>query len=120
MRAIMPVKEENGWDSELNPRFGRTGFFAVVDLDQDKIEFIENKASNAASGAGVQAAQFVADQDVDIMFTPNVGPKAFSGLNRLNLKIFLANGKVKEIIRSYKNGELKEANEPTNEAQHQI
>lgn len=118
MKAIMPVKNDNGWKAELNPRFGRTPFFAVVDLDKEKIEFVNNTAQNAASGAGVEAAQLVADQKADLMFTPNVGPRAFRGLEKLNMQIYLAQGNIKEAVEAYKNDELEEVNEPTNEAQH--
>lgn len=118
MKAIMPVKNNNRWEAELNSRFGRTPFFAVVNIEEDKLEFIDNTAQNAPSGAGVEAAQIVADQKADLMFTPNVGPRAFSGLKKLNMKIYLANGTIKEAVEAYKNDELEEVNEPTNEAKH--
>lgn len=114
----MPVKNDNGWEAELNPRFGRTPFFAVINIDNDELEFINNTAQNAPSGAGVEAAQIVADQKADLMFTPNVGPRAFSGLEKLNMKVYLAEGTIKEAVTAYKNDELKEVNKPTNEAQH--
>ena len=118
MEVIMPVKNNNGWEAELNPRFGRTPFFAVVNIEKNSLEFINNTAQNADSGAGVEAAQLVADQDSDFMFTPNVGPRAFSGLKKLNMKIYLANGTIQEAVEDYKNDELEEVNEATNKAQH--
>ena len=118
MKVIMPVKNDNGWEAELNPRFGRTPFFAVVNIEEEELEFIDNTAQNAPSGAGVEAAQIVADQKADLMFTPNVGPRAFTGLEKLHMKIYLANGTIKEAIEAFKNDELEEVSEPTNEAQH--
>lgn len=118
MKVIMPVKNDNGWEAELNSRFGRTPFFAVVNMDKDELEFINNTAQNAPSGAGVEAAQIVADQKADLMFAPNVGPRAFSGLEKLNMKIYLANGSIKNAVKAYKNDELEELSEPTNEAKH--
>ncbi|MFW6266585.1 MAG: NifB/NifX family molybdenum-iron cluster-binding protein [Halanaerobiales bacterium] len=118
MKAIMPVKDNNDWEAELNPRFGRTPYFAVVDLEEESLEFIKNSAQNAASGAGVEAAQLVADQKADIMFTPNIGPKAFSGLQSLNLEIYMAKGTIEKAVKDYKNDELKKVSKPTNRAYH--
>ncbi|MFW6028801.1 MAG: NifB/NifX family molybdenum-iron cluster-binding protein [Halanaerobiales bacterium] len=118
MKAIMPVKNNNGLDAELNPRFGRTPFFAVVDIDSEEVEFVNNSAQNAASGAGVEAAQIVADQKADLMFTPRIGPRAFTGLNKLKMKVYLAEGSIKDAIDAYKNDELEEVDKPTNAAQH--
>lgn len=79
-----------------------------------KFEAVPNMAAGAMSGAGIQAAQTVANRGVKVLITGNVGPNAFQALSAAGIKIVTgAFGTVKEVIEKYKRGELKETNMPT-------
>lgn len=103
----------NGKDlnSQVDLRFGRATGFIIYNLDDESFEFINNVQNlEAAQGAGIQAAQTVANQDVEALVTGHCGPKAFKVLLAANIKIYLgAEGTIKETIEKFKKNELTEA-----------
>lgn len=107
--------DNQGLDSKMDSRFGRANLFAVVDTGNMNIRFLDNTAAQADSGAGVGAAQLIADQKVDVLISGNYGPKAFSALNAANIELYsYSGGTIKEAVEAYNNGELKQIGGPTN------
>jgi len=96
-------------DAIVSSRFGRAKNFIIVNIDTMDFKCVENIQSiNSVSGAGIQAAQIVANEKVDVVITGNCGPKAFKVLESANIKLIVnAGGSIKELIEKYKNGELK-------------
>ena len=98
------------WDSQMDPRFGRTEFIVIYDVENDKIESFDNRSiEGVAHGAGPQTAQKLFDLDPDVLITGN-GPGGNAGrvLSQANLQIFTGAGNmtVKEAFDAYKKGEL--------------
>lgn len=95
-------------DAEVDPRFGRAGFFAICDTDDDSIEYIDNRINvEASSGAGIQAASNVVGAGAQVVITGNCGPKAFKALSEGGVKVIIgAAGKISEVIDKFKKGEL--------------
>lgn len=50
----------SGLDAPMDPRFGRSPFFVIVDTESMSENSIANTNVDAASGAGIQAAQDIA------------------------------------------------------------
>ncbi len=74
----------------VDPRFGRAPCFIIFDTDTDQYEVVDNaRNAMAGQGAGVQAAQNVADHRPDIVVSGNLGPKAFQVLSSAGIKIAL-------------------------------
>ena len=98
-------------DARVDQRFGRAGFFVVVDPNTMEFQVVDNEQNvQAASGAGVQAAQTVVDQGVKAVLTGNCGPKAFRALKAAGIEVFMGmNGTVKEATAAYKSGSLTSA-----------
>lgn len=67
---------ETDLDSSIDESFGRARYFLVVETETDEVvEIIDNQVNQQAShGAGMQAAQSVADKGVEWLLTGNVGP----------------------------------------------
>jgi predicted Fe-Mo cluster-binding NifX family protein len=104
----------NHLDSSIDPRFGRCPYLVIVDSESMQFEVIQNMASGATGGAGIQAAQTVANKGAEILITGNVGPNAFQALSAAGVKIVTdASGTVREAVEKYKRGELSEAGAPT-------
>lgn len=105
-------------DSPIDPRFGRCAYFLIVDEQGKLIKTVENTGVQAMRGAGVTAAQIVANEGVDIIITSNIGPNAFSVLGSSGIKVFLAEfgTTAKDALEMYKEGKLKEAPAPTGPA----
>ena len=101
-------------ESLIDPRFGRCAYFIIVDSDTMNFEALPNTSISAAHGAGISAAQAVANKDVKVIITGNIGPNAYQVLSSTGIKIFTGiTGTVKEAIEKYKSGQLKEASQPT-------
>lgn len=101
-------------DAKVDSRFGRCAYFVVVDSETMEFNAISNDSANAAHGAGIQAAQTVANIGVKVVITGNVGPNAFSVLSAAGIKIVTGiSGTVRDAVEEYKNGRLQEIGNPT-------
>ncbi len=105
------TSEGTGWDSLVDPRFGRTKFLLIYDEEREELEAFDNTAvANEAHGAGPQTAQNLFKLNPDVLITGNgPGGNAAVVLEKGNLEIYVgAGGKtVKDAYDAYKNGELK-------------
>ena len=107
---------ENDLEGDIDARFGRCPYFLIVEIEDKEIknvEAIENTAANQAGGAGITAAQIVADQEVVAVITMNAGPRAFDVFNQLKIKIYTAEGKAKDAVQDFIDGKLEEISTPT-------
>ncbi|MFC1582418.1 NifB/NifX family molybdenum-iron cluster-binding protein [Planctomycetota bacterium] len=111
MRVVI-TSQGDTMDSPVDPRFGRAQGFIVTDENGDEVEYVDNMQNlNAASGAGIQAAQNIVGKEAEVLLTGSVGPKAYSVLSSAKVKVFIgASGTVQEALDKYSNGELEEAN----------
>jgi len=98
-------------DAQVDARFGRAPFFAMVDTENDTVEYVDNTINlEAQSGAGVQAASNVVGSGAQVVITGNCGPKAFRTLSEGNVKIVIgAKGTISEVIEKFKKGEFEYA-----------
>jgi predicted Fe-Mo cluster-binding NifX family protein len=111
---ICVTSSGNTLDAPVDPRFGRTAHFMIVDSENMSFEAVSNTAGGAMSGAGIQAAQTIASKGVNVVITGNVGPNAFQALASAGIRIVVgAYGTVREVIEKFKSGELTETRAPT-------
>ncbi|MFP4655737.1 MAG: NifB/NifX family molybdenum-iron cluster-binding protein [Methanohalobium sp.] len=111
----------NNLNDSMDPKFGRSQYFVIVDSETMEFDSFENPGVSASGGAGIQAAQAIADRNVDVLITGNVGPKAFSVLSKANIKVVTgASGTVKQAIDDFKSGLLDETDNPTVKAHNGI
>ena len=104
-------------DAEVDPRFGRCQYFVIVDSETKEFEIRDNQAAMTRGGAGIQAAQMVANSGVDAVITGHLGPNAADTLVAAGLKTYLgASGTVGEALQQYKAGHLQEGSGPTVES----
>jgi len=101
-------------NAQVDPRFGRCQYFVFVDPETMEFEALENEGLMASGGAGVQAAQMVAQKGANVLITGNLGPNAASVLSASGIKVHLVSGgTVKEVADAFKAGKLQEASGPT-------
>jgi predicted Fe-Mo cluster-binding NifX family protein len=109
LKFIFSTKDNNGELSVLDDRFGRATGFVLYDSTTDKWSWIDNAVNtNAPAGAGVQAAQTVANSGSDIYIGAQLGPKAFEVLSKCDIELLVgAVGRtVSENYSMYEAGEL--------------
>ena len=101
-------------DSQIDPRFGRCQYFILVDSETLAFEAVRNEGLMASGGAGIQAAQLIAQRGATVLITGNLGPNAASALSASGIKIYLASGgTLKDVIQGYKTGSLRESSGAT-------
>ena len=98
---------------EIDPRFGRTPRFLIIDTETMDVEVIENQQSpDLPQGAGIQAAQNVLTGKPDIVLTGNCGPKAFKVLQAADVTVVVGiKGKVGDAVEALMAGEVQPAEE---------
>jgi predicted Fe-Mo cluster-binding NifX family protein len=94
-------------NSLVDPRFGRCAYFAIIDTDTMEFKFVENPGLRSPGGAGINAAQFLVDEGVEILVSGNVGPNAEQALRAGGIKIVTGvSGTLKEVVEKIKRGEI--------------
>ena len=95
-------------EAKVDPRFGRTPYFFIIDTDTDAMEIINNSAAAESQGAGIYAVQLVSDKGVEAVLTGRVGPNASRAFQASEIKVFegvSSEETVKETLARFKKGE---------------
>jgi len=113
MKICFSASGENK-ESILNARFGRCPYFLVFDTDNKEWQTVSNQAAAEFRGAGVSAAQKVANLGCQVIVTGNMGPNAFSVMNTSNIKVYLGDlGKnIIDNLAMFKDNKLQELLSP--------
>lgn len=99
-------------DAKVDTTFGRALYFQIIDTESKAREVIENPAVTGGQGAGVAAAQQVADRGVEAVLTGFVGPNAFNALRACDIRVFEGASiadTVQEALKNFLQGKYKEA-----------
>lgn len=104
--------------SEVDPHFGRTAFFMVMETEDGNWSTQPNQQNvEALQGAGLQAAKQIVDLGVSVVLTGNMGPKAFAALAAAGIAVVLgAQGSVEKAAAQYAAGQLQPAAGPNRES----
>lgn len=102
-------------EAEVDPRFGRCGYFCFYDTEEDTYSFEKNSFTHATGGVGVQASQHLVTEGVSALITGQVGPNAYRVLEAAEIPVYTGvKGTVAEAAAQYKSGNLEAAAGPTN------
>jgi predicted Fe-Mo cluster-binding NifX family protein len=113
MKVAVSATGEN-LEAQIDPRFGRCQYFVIVDTETMSFEVIPNTSQGASSGAGIQAAQAVANKGVLAVLTGNVGPNAFQALSASGINIITGVfGTIREAVEKFKGSQLQKITAPT-------
>jgi predicted Fe-Mo cluster-binding NifX family protein len=98
----------------VDPRFGRCACFLIIDTGTLEFDVIENSSKNLSGGAGIEAAQRVANQGVTHVLTGRCGPNAEKVLSAAGIIIIDGcEGKVQEAVERFRSGDVSSAQRPT-------
>lgn len=106
-------------DEHLDARFGRAAGFIVIDPETMEFEYVDNGTAQVlAQGAGIQAAELVANAGATIVLTGFVGPKAFRALSAAGIQVGqnLENLTVREAVARFSAGDVEFAEQPNKES----
>ena len=111
MKIAIPV-EEKTLNTPVCVSFGRTPLFVMFDTENSEYEFIDNSAAASQGGAGIKAAQLLADNGANVIITIRCGENAAEVLNPAEIKLYKAvDGTALDNIEKFKLGELSPLNE---------
>jgi predicted Fe-Mo cluster-binding NifX family protein len=98
-------------NAPLDPRFGRALKILIYDLEDETFTTLDNGANvNMAQGAGIKAAETIAQNGANVLITGHCGPKAFRALAAAGIKIYNTQAStVAEALEKFKTGSLSQA-----------
>ena len=101
-------------DAEVEPRFGRSQYFIIVDPQSMQFEALDNSNAMAAGGAGISTAQMIASKGVEVVLTGNCGPNAYQTLSAAGIQVITGvSGRIKDAVEAYKTGKLQPSGQPS-------
>lgn len=119
IRSLAVTSEGPAMTDRVDPRFGRAAGFVVVDLETMETSYVDNGASQVlAQGAGIQAAETLANAGVQAVLTGYVGPKAFTALSAAGIRIGqdVEDVTVAEAVRLFTSGSVSFADTPNSQS----
>ena len=80
----------------------------LFDEETNTTAIVDNIVNlNAAQGAGIQAAKTVADSGAGALIAGHLGPKAYTALNAVGVKVYsVAGGTIAEAVKQFQAGSL--------------
>ncbi|MBW1933541.1 MAG: 4Fe-4S binding protein [Deltaproteobacteria bacterium] len=110
---IAVTSQGNGFDDQVDPRFGRCAYFLIVETETMDVEPIKNSNVALGGGAGIQSAQLMSRTDVKVVLTGNCGPNAYQTLNAAGIEVIVGvYGKVRDVVEQYKSGSFSSIQAP--------
>ena len=100
-------------ENNISNIFGRCPYFIITEVKDNKIgeiEIIKNKNIDQTGGAGISTAQLMAEKDINVVITGNVGPRALDVLNQFNIEVYSEEGTIKDVLQKLIDGKLKKIN----------
>ena len=91
--------------------FGRSPYFILIILDNGEIKehkLLENKSAKQTGGAGISAAQQIAEEKANAIITGNLGPRAADVLKQFRIKAYRGTGQIRKTIDLFLKGKLEE------------
>lgn len=87
MKIAIPVDDKT-MESNVCVSFGRAPYFFFYDMATKESYFLDNSAAASQGGAGIRAAQVIADHGVNALLTPRCGENAEEVLSKAGVLIY--------------------------------
>lgn len=106
MRIAIPV-DENRIETSVCQSFGRAPYFLIYNTESQESLFLDNSAAASQGGAGIKAAQSVADHNIEALLTPRCGENAAEVISAANIEIYkTTDASVMDNINAFIDGKL--------------
>lgn len=118
VRIVVPVSDEKGIDAHLSEHFGRTPYFAVIDLDENG-QIIKQSTVSSSGEHFCQGLGFLLNLKPDIMIAHGMGQGVVRNFQNARIAILRTSANiVKDAIEQYNRGELVELTDGCHQDQH--
>jgi predicted Fe-Mo cluster-binding NifX family protein len=96
-------------ESQVDRRFGRSPWLVLYDTETNQWEAFQNPGVTQSGGAGVAAAQFVVDQNAEVVISGDFGPNASRAFQTANVdmrRFTESTATVQDAVDHFKQGKL--------------
>jgi len=101
MKIAIPV-DDNSLETNVCISFGRAPYFLISNTVTKESEFLDNSAAASQGGAGIRAAQVIADNGVRALITPRCGENAEEVLRNAEVLVYKSiEGSINENIDAF-------------------
>lgn len=87
MKIAIPVDEQN-LESGVCPSFGRAPHFLFYNTNTKESYYLDNTAVASQGGAGIRAAQVIADHGARVLLAPRCGENAEEVLRKSEVLVY--------------------------------
>lgn len=106
MKIAFPVNEQS-IDSGIHDSFGRAPYYLLYNTTLNEIDYLDHRAVVAQGGAGIRAAQVLADNGVKVIITPQCGENAEKILRNAEVLVYKAIvGTIRENLDAFRTDQL--------------
>jgi predicted Fe-Mo cluster-binding NifX family protein len=107
MNLCIPVMEDKGLDSEVNPHFGSAPTFLIVDTDAMTARAVANTNLHHGHGA-CQPLSVLGGQNIQAMAVGGIGMGALTRLRSGGIEVYLSDlPTARETVAAFKAGTLR-------------
>ena len=111
VRIVVPVSDEKGMDAQLSQHFGRTPYFAVIDLDENG-QIIKQSTVSSSGEHFCEGISFLLNLKQNFMIAQGMGQRVIQNFQNARIAILRTSANVvKDAIQQYNRGELVELTE---------
>jgi predicted Fe-Mo cluster-binding NifX family protein len=100
-------------DKKIYTKFERCSSFLIVDLENNTVLPITNKAKDRPCEIGGPVGHLISKVGVDTIITTDIGPRAFEIFKQHEIKIYRAEGIIEDAIKQLGMGKLSEITKAT-------
>ena len=106
VKIAIPMNEKS-IDTEVCPSFGRAPYFLFYDSVTKETYYLDNEAVASQGGAGIRAAQVIADHGVKVLIAPRCGENAAEVLTKAEVFVYHSiPGTARQNIEAHLNNQL--------------
>ncbi|MBN1914637.1 MAG: DUF134 domain-containing protein [Parachlamydiales bacterium] len=96
-------------EGDMDSRFGRCSYFLLISIENGAIasfKAIKNEQADMRGGAGIMAAQTLADHHVDVVLSDHIGPRAEEVLHQFQIPVYRSSGNIRQSVQHFIEGKL--------------
>ena len=102
MRIAIPCSNNNGLKSEISMHFGRSPYYAFIDVEGNKIKNFEILPVPFAEHGPGDLPNFVKENKGEVVIAYGMGGRAVDFFNQLGIDVVTgASGTVKEVVDAF-------------------
>ncbi len=119
MRIAIPSKTAEGLFAEVEEHFGKAKYFTFVDVNEvGELVAIDVEEVDFEGHAPGQIPSWIKSKGADVVLTGGMGHRAIDFFNSLGIKVITGvSGAVKDVVKNFVEGRLKEQAEPCKESE---